>query len=263
MVCRLIGLHIGRHLILLVYIPLSIFQQRKLTGEVADAFGVAVGKTQDIVCFHQRHGGEDIVGDVAAAVHDNIGRDLTQPVQQLHHLLLREGRGAVFVLQFEESQRCEIAVVLEGDEVMFDEVFADAGGGKDAGKRAFALQSVRMADARQHGSAHIAEQKDNIFLLGGERLCDLYRCHRFPTAGAAPDRQHTAAVILLLRLLCVALKDAGLSEIHPVTSLSGISAVGSAASPSSMGSSSGSAYSSSMSASCASMNCFAPSVVPR
>ena len=135
--------------------------------------------------------------------------------------------------------------------------------GKDTGKGTFALQSVRMADARQHGSAHIAEQKDNIFLLGGERLCDLYRCHRFPTAGAAPDRQHTAAVILLLRFLCVALKDAGLSEIHPVTSLSGISAVESAASPSSMGSSSGSAYSSSMSASCASMNCLAPSVVPR
>ena len=246
---------------MLVYIPLSIFQQRKLTGEVADAFGVAVGKTQDIVCFHQRHGGEDIVGDVAAAVHDNIGRDLTQPVQQLHHLLLREGRGAVFVLQFEESQRCEIAVVLEGDEVMFDEVFADAGGGKDAGKRAFALQSVRMADARQHGSAHIAEQKDNIFLLGGERLCDLYRCHRFPTAGAAPDRQHTTAVILHFRFLRIALKDAGFSEIHSVTSLSG--AAGSVGSPSSMVLSSGSVYNSSMSASCASMNCLAPSVVPR
>ena len=153
--------------------------------------------------------------------------------------------------------------MLEGDEVMFDEVFADAGGGKDAGKRAFALQSVRMADARQHGSAHIAEQKDNIFLLGGERLCDLYRCHRFPTAGAAPDRQHTTAVILHFRFLRIALKDAGFSEIHSVTSLPGVAAAGSVTSPSSIGLSSGSVYNSSMSASCASMNCFAPSAVPR
>lgn len=130
-----------------------------------------------------------------------------------------------------------------------------------ADRNAFALQSVRMADARQHGSAHIAEQKDNIFLLGGERLCDLYRCHRFPTAGAAPDRQHTTAVILHFRFLRIALKDAGFSEIHSVTSLSG--AAGSVGSPSSMGLSSGSVYNSSMSASCASMNCFAPSAVPR
>ena len=263
MVRCLIGLHIGCHLILLVHVPLRPVQQRELTCKVVDALGVAVGKAQDTVRLHQRNGGENIVGDVAAAVHDDIGRDLTQAVQQLYHLLLRKWRSAVLVLPFEQPQYRKAAVALKGDKVMLDEVLADTGGCQDAGKRAIALQSVRGTDARQHGSGHVTEQKDDIFLPGGEHFCDLHRRYCLSAAGAAPDRQHTAAVILLLRFLCVALKDAGLSEIHPVTSLSGVAAAGSATSPSSMGSSSGSAYNSSMSLSCASMNCFAPSAVPR
>ncbi|CAN4029147.1 putative membrane protein, partial [Dysosmobacter welbionis] len=139
-----------------------------------------------------------------------------------YHLLLRKGRSAVLVLPFEQPQYRKAAVALKGDKVMLDEVFADTGGCQDAGKRAIALQSVRGTDARQHRSGHVTEQKDDIFLSGGEHFCDLHRRYRLSAAGTAPDRQHTAAVILLLRLLCVALKDAGLSEIHPVTSLSGI-----------------------------------------
>ena len=64
-------------------------------------------------------------------------------------------------LVFEQPQYRKAAVALKGDKVMLDEVLADTGGCQDAGKRAFALQSVRGTDARQHGSGHVTEQKDD------------------------------------------------------------------------------------------------------
>ena len=68
--------------------------------------------------MYQRCSGENIVCNVAAAVHDDIGRDLTQAVQQLYHLLLRKGRSAVLVLPFEQPQYRKAAVALKGDKVM-------------------------------------------------------------------------------------------------------------------------------------------------
>ena len=89
--------------------------------------------------------------------------------------------------------------------------------------------------------------------------------HPPPPGGPHQTRQHTAAVVLyfwLFRFLGAAPKDTGFLEIHSITSLSGLAATESAFSLSAKDSS-GSAYSSSMSSSCASMNCFAPSTVPR
>ena len=101
MVRRLKRLNICRHFILFVCIPLGILQQWKLTGKVADAFEIAVSKAQNTVSLHQRYSGENIVCDIAATVHNDIGCDLSQPIQQLYCLLFGKRRNAVLIFTLE------------------------------------------------------------------------------------------------------------------------------------------------------------------
>lgn len=136
-------------LVLLVHVPLGPVQQRELTCKVVDAFRVAVGKAQDTVRLHQRNGGENIVSNVAAAVHDDIGCDLTQAVQQLYHLLLRKGRGAVLVLPFEQPQYRKAAVALKGDKVMLDKVLADTAAARTPAREPLLS---RASAGQMHGS---------------------------------------------------------------------------------------------------------------
>ena len=58
--------------------------QWPLCFTLADAFEIAVSKTQNTVSLHQRYSGEYIVCNIAATVHNDIGCDLSQPIQQLY-----------------------------------------------------------------------------------------------------------------------------------------------------------------------------------
>ena len=148
---------------------------------------------------------------------------------------------------------------------MLDEIFSNAGSSKDIAEGSLTFQFIWRTDAGKHRGSHVAEKKNNILLFGGKHFCDFHRRHRLATAGTAPNRQHAAAVVLyfwLFQSLGAASKDTGFLEIHSITSLSGLAATESAFSLSEEDSS-GSAYSSSMSSSCVSINCFAPSTVPR
>ena len=125
----LLGLYIAGGLVLLVRIPFGIPQEGKLAGQVADALEVGVGQPQDGIRLHERHSGEDVVGNVTAAVNDHIGCDSPQAVDELPHLHLVVRRVGVLILSLEHSQHCEIAQALVGDQIVFDQVFRHMGCG--------------------------------------------------------------------------------------------------------------------------------------
>ena len=270
---RLEGLDVGRRLILLVLIPVQFPKERELAGQVANGFQVAVGQPEDAVGLHERHGGEDVIGNIAGAVDDHIGGDLTQAADEYLRLLLGAGCVGILVFPLAQPQHGQVEQLLVGGQVVLDEIHGDSLGGEDAAQGFVALQLRGPADAGHHGGGHIAEQQRHILFLGRQMLCDLHRGHGLTAAGASPDGKDSAVGFLddfnLLRL-CAAVKQASFHEVHsaaaslsaaesapslsPVSVFSVVSAVSSA---------SGSAYSSSIRASCASMNAEAFSGVPR
>ena len=248
-------------------------KERELAGQVADGFQVAVGQPEDAVGLHERHGGEDVIGNIAGAVDDHIGGDLTQAADEFLRLLLGAGCVGILVFPLAQPQHGQVGQLLVGGQVVLDEIHGDPLGGEDAAQGFVALQFRGRADAGHHRGGHIAEQQRHILFLGRQMLCDLYRSHSFATAGASPDGKDSTAGFLgdfnLLRL-CAAVKQASFHEVH--SAAASLSAAGSAPSlspvsvfsvASAVSSASGSAYSSSIRASCASMNAEAFSAVPR
>ena len=121
-VCRLEGLDIGRCLVLLILIPVQLPKERELAGQVTDGFQVAVGQPEDAVGLHERHGGEDVIGDIAGAVDDHIGGDLTQAADELLCLLLGAGRIGVLVFPLAQPQHGQVGQLLVGGQVVLDEI---------------------------------------------------------------------------------------------------------------------------------------------
>ena len=270
---RLEGLDVGRRLVLLVLIPVQFPKERELAGQVANGFQVAVGQPEDAVGLHERHGGEDVIGDIAGAVDDHIGGDLTQAADEFLRLLLGAGCVGILVFPLAQPQHGQVGQLLVGGQVVLDEIHGDSLGGEDAAQGFVALQLRGRADAGHHGGGHIAEQQRHILFLGRQMLCDLHRSHGLTAAGTSPDGKDSAAGFLddfnLLRL-CAAVKQASFHEVH--SAAASLSATESAPSlspvsvfsvVSAFSSASGSAYSSSIRASCASMNAEAFSGVPR
>ena len=272
-VCRLEGLDIGRRLVLLVLIPVQFPKERELAGKIADGFQVAVGQPEDAVGLHERHGGEDVIGDIAGAVDDHIGGNFSQAADEFLCLLLGAGSIGVLVFSLAKPQHSQVGQLLVGGQVVLDEIHGDPLGGEDAAQGFVALQLRGWADAGHHGGGHIAEQQRHILFLGRQMLCDLYRSHSFATAGASPDGQDSAAGFLgdfHLLWLRTAVKEGSFHEVHSASA--SLSAAGSAPSlspvsvfsvVSAVSSASGSAYSSSIRASCAAINSSAFSGAPR
>ena len=140
-----------------------------------------------------------------------------------------------------------------GDQIVLDQNLRHMGGGQYAPEGALALQLRRRADAGQHGGGHIAEQEDHIPAPIRQILGQPHGHGGLAAAGAAPHRQHPAALLLLLTgvlLACPAGKNTGFFEVqHQATSpdsvVASVSAVslgaagGSASAGFSSGSSSG------------------------
>ena len=194
----LLGLYIAGGLVLLVRIPFGIPQEGKLAGQVADALEVGVGQPQDGIRLHERHSGEDVVGDVTAAVNDHIGSDLPQAVDELPRLHLVVRRVGVLILSLEHPQHGEVTQAFVGDQVVLDQILRHMGGGQHAPEGTLALQICRRADTGKHWGCHVAEKEDHIPALVGQILGQPHGHGGLAAAGAAPHRQHPAALILLL-----------------------------------------------------------------
>ena len=111
---RLEGLDVGRRLVLLVLIPVQFPKERELAGQVANGFQVAVGQPEDAVGLHERHGGEDVIGDIAGAVDDHIGGDLTQAADEFLRLLLGAGCVGILVFPLAQPQHGQVGQLLVG-----------------------------------------------------------------------------------------------------------------------------------------------------
>lgn len=192
----LLGLHIGRDFVLFIRIPLGVFQQRKLAGEIADALKVCIGQPQDGVCLHQRHGGEDVIGNVAAAIDHHIGGDFTQAIDEFSGLRFTIGRIGVLVFALEHPQNGQVSQPFVGNEIVLDQVFGHMGSGQYASQRPLTLQLRRRANTGQHGGSHITQEQDNISLFVRQIFGDLHRHGSLAAAGAAPDG-HYAALLKL------------------------------------------------------------------
>ena len=244
----LLGFYIAGGLVLLVRVPLGVPQKGKLTGQVADALEIGVGQPQNGIRLHERHSGKDVVGDVAAAVNDHIGGDLTQAVDEFPRLHLVVGRVGVLILALEHPQHGEVAETLMGDQIVLDQILRHMGGGQYAPEGALALQLRRRADAGQHGGGHITEQEDHIPTLICQILGQPHGYGGLAAAGTAPHRQHPAALFLLLigvLLACPAGKNAGFLKIqHQATSSDSVGASVSAVSLGSAGGSDSTGFSS-------------------
>lgn len=127
-------LDIGRSFILLVLVPVQFPEERELAGQVPDGLQIAVGQPEDAVGLHERHGGEDVIGDIAGAVDDHIGGDLTQTADEFLGLLLGAGRVGILVLALSQPQYGQIGQLFVGGQVVLDEVDGDALGRKDAAR---------------------------------------------------------------------------------------------------------------------------------
>ena len=110
---------------MLVLVPFQFSQERKLTGEVSDRFQVAACKLQNAVRFHQRHSGENVVCDVAGAINDHIGYDLTESADEFLRLLLGAGRIGVLVFFLAKTQHRQVRQALEGGQIVLDEIYGD------------------------------------------------------------------------------------------------------------------------------------------
>lgn len=117
--------------ILLVLIPVQFPEERELAGQVTDGLQVAVGQPEDAVSLHKRHGREDVIGDVAGAIDDHIGGDLTQTADEFFGLLLGTSRIGVLVFTFSQPQHGQIGQLFVGGQVVFDEINGDTLGRKD------------------------------------------------------------------------------------------------------------------------------------
>ena len=80
------------------------------------------------MCIRDR----DVIGDIAGAVDDHIGGDLTQTADEFLGLLLGAGRVGILVLALSQPQYGQIGQLFVGGQVVLDEVDGDALGRKDA-----------------------------------------------------------------------------------------------------------------------------------
>ena len=218
------GLDIAGNLVLLLRIPFGIPEKRELAGEIAHRFQIGVRKPQNAVGFHERHGGEDVVGDIAAAVRHHKGRDFPQIVQKLLRLGLLIGRVGVLVLSFFHAEDGEVFVLFQRHQIVLDERLRHMGGGKNTAQRMLALKLRGRADAGQHGGGHIAEKKHHVFLPVGKVLCKLHGSDGLSAAGGAPNGKDSFLRLLLRRgilLWHLAGEDALFLKVqHHCTSLS-------------------------------------------
>lgn len=78
MLASLIGIDIAGYLILLFRIPFVFPKERKLAGEITDGLQVTVDQTQDCIRLHQGNRRKDVIGDITAAVNDDIRSNVSQ-----------------------------------------------------------------------------------------------------------------------------------------------------------------------------------------
>ena len=218
------GLHVPGNLVLLLRIPFGIPEQWELTGKIAYGFQIGVCKAQDAVGLHERHGGKDVVGDIAAAVRHHERGDFSQIIQKFLCLSLLIGRVGVLVLTLFHAEDGEVFVLFQRHQIVLDERLRHMGGGKNTAQRMLALKLRGRADAGQHGGGHIAEKKHHVFLPVGKVLCKLHGSDGLSAAGGAPNGKDSFLRLLLRRgilLWHLAGEDALFLKVqHHCTSLS-------------------------------------------
>lgn len=83
-------------------------------NNLSDRFQVTAGKLQNAVRLHQRHSGENVVCDVAGAINDHVGYDLTESADEFLRLLLGAGRIGVLVFFLTKAKHRQVRQTFEG-----------------------------------------------------------------------------------------------------------------------------------------------------
>ncbi|MPM53898.1 hypothetical protein SDC9_100668 [bioreactor metagenome] len=79
------------------------------------------------------------MGDIAAAVDDDIRGDVAEMVQKLGRQLLSIGRVGEYILAFEHAEKGQVAHLFQGDAVLPDEGVGDMGRRENTSEGAFTL----------------------------------------------------------------------------------------------------------------------------
>ena len=194
----LLGLYIAGNLVLLIRIPLGIPKQRAdWMGWLTDLRSAHI-KTQDTVSLRRRHSGEDIVGDIAAAVHYHEGAIFaahpSAPVPVSAHRAGRYTRSRPF-----HAEDGEKAVLLQVTRLCLMRASVTWVATRILTQRMLTVKLRRRTDAGSSMGADRIHKAKNRFSSGWQGASQSLLPTVLPLPGRALNGKN-AAIRLLLRL---------------------------------------------------------------